>query len=346
MKSEITDHIIDVSDSGAVILGPDVACDGFYFRAKARVQSHIHMDHMNDFDTSKGVQDILTSPETYEFIALRRNADIPYRRNIKVVNYGEIVRICGSEVSLYPSGHMLGSVQTQVRLADGTVLGYSGDFQWPLDEVISADALVVDCTCGTPRKTRKFSQETAGLHFIDIVLGELNRSPIMVVAHRGTLQRALDILTSECDAPIVGSRETCRESEIYRRYGYSVPSIYDIDSEEGRDVITEGRYIRVARTWERNPDVYSNVVTITLSAYMGDPEEPVCRISDRHIIIDLSSHADFEGTLSYVEATGAELVVTDNRRGGHAWELAREIQSRLGIRAYASSIESNQAWGE
>ena len=75
----LSKEIIDVTGRGAVILGPDVVCDGFHFGPKARVQSHVHMDHMGDFETSKGLQKIIMSPETYDLIVLEKNADIPYR---------------------------------------------------------------------------------------------------------------------------------------------------------------------------------------------------------------------------------------------------------------------------
>ena len=47
---------IDVAmPSGAVLLGPNVVCDGFIREAAARVQTHVHLDHMDGFETSKGV---------------------------------------------------------------------------------------------------------------------------------------------------------------------------------------------------------------------------------------------------------------------------------------------------
>ena len=44
----------DVTGRGAVLLGSDFSCDGFYWGRPARVQTHIHEDHMDGFDTSKG----------------------------------------------------------------------------------------------------------------------------------------------------------------------------------------------------------------------------------------------------------------------------------------------------
>lgn len=59
---------VDVLASGAVCLGSKVVCDGFIQNYPFRVQTHVHDDHMVDFDTSKGMQDILMSPETFDLL--------------------------------------------------------------------------------------------------------------------------------------------------------------------------------------------------------------------------------------------------------------------------------------
>ena len=48
--------MIDVSAGGAVHLGTEITCDGFSFESKARIQTHTHEDHMDEFDSSKGFQ--------------------------------------------------------------------------------------------------------------------------------------------------------------------------------------------------------------------------------------------------------------------------------------------------
>ena len=49
---------VDVGGSGAVLLGPSVVCDGFQIGRPVRVQTHVHDDHMGDFERSKGFQDL------------------------------------------------------------------------------------------------------------------------------------------------------------------------------------------------------------------------------------------------------------------------------------------------
>ena len=79
--------------SGAVCLGSDVCCDGFLRKAKARVQTHVHVDHMDNFDTSKGNQDILLSEPTRRLLVAELNADLKYRSNIKPLRQFEKYRV-------------------------------------------------------------------------------------------------------------------------------------------------------------------------------------------------------------------------------------------------------------
>jgi putative mRNA 3-end processing factor len=181
---------IDVSAEGAVHLGNEVVCDGFHYAAKIRVQTHVHTDHMTHFDRSKGLQDVVMTRETRDLLVAEKNADLPYRDNIIALSAGESVATGNSTVRLLPNGHMLGSAQVLTETNAGR-LGYSGDFAWPIDEVIQVDALVVDSTYGNPEKVREYDQARAESRFLELVLDELKRGRIHLVAHRGTLHRAL-----------------------------------------------------------------------------------------------------------------------------------------------------------
>jgi len=78
---------------------------------------------------------------------------------------------------------------------------------------------------------------------------------------------------------------------------------------------------------------------------MTSPDDPVLEYSDRALSIALTNHADFADTLEYVKATGARFVITDNSRGGHAVELAREISCQLNVEAVPSEIFVSNEWG-
>lgn len=339
------DYPIDVSSSGTVLLGDRISCDGFHRDYPVRVQTHIHSDHMHSFDTSKGMQNILMTEPTRRLLIAEFDADLPFRENILVPEVGVPHQVADQTVSLLRSGHMLGSVQVIVQLPSGERLGYSGDFQWPLDDVIKVNALVVDSTYGSPDKKREYSQDEAEARLLELVHAKLKRGPIYIQAHRGTLQRALQILTGNVDCPLIASPRLCSEVEVYRHFGYAIAPICTANSLEGLALLRESRFIRLYGAGDGRPVEIPSGTTLTLSAFMAKPNDPVLEYSESSYSVALSNHADFAGTIEYIRATGARFVVTDNTRGGHAVELAQAINARLGIPAQPSTAAYSREWG-
>lgn len=181
---------VDVTPAGTILLGDRVCCDGDHRDYPVRVQTHVHMDHMADFNRSKGEQDICLTEPTRHLLALEQ-VDLPCRNNVRVLAPGHSHLVGDTAVTLASSGHMLGSVQVRVELPDGRAVGYSGDFAWPLDEVIRVNQLVVDSTYGSPQNKREYDQAAAEARFLELIDRLLKRGPVNVLAHRGKLQRAM-----------------------------------------------------------------------------------------------------------------------------------------------------------
>ena len=187
---------IDVSMSGAVMLGSHVCCDGFLRVASVRVQTHIHLDHLDGFRVEqRRFQTIVTSEGTMALLCGKLNADLPYRSNIISLPSDATVSFGKTSITLVPSGHMLGCCQVAVVTSDGLRLGYSGDFQWPWDKVIEVEELVVDSTYGSPDSVRNYTQGECRSPTLELVRQRLARGPVHIYAHRGTMQRALQLLT-------------------------------------------------------------------------------------------------------------------------------------------------------
>ena len=334
-----------VMPSGAVILGPDVVCDGFVRAATARVQTHVHVDHMHRFETSKGCQQIIASEPTLSLLIAEYDADLPFRSNIRPLEDFQRHRVGNSEVSLVSSGHMLGAVQVVAQLQDGMRLGYSGDFQWPLDHAIQVDALVLDSTYGLPNNVREFSQGQCEEQFVELVRRLIASGPVHIKAHRGTLQRAIQIISDEIGCPVVGSHRLSREVAVYRKFGYTIEPLFVHPSVEANSLLMDGYYVRVYGTGDQSPVDLRSGSKIVLSAYFTRPDKPIVEYSDRAYGVAMSNHADFEGTINYVRATNARFVVTDNTRGGKGYQLAGAIKQRLGIEARPSSAVETREWG-
>ena len=344
-----TDFAIDVLGSGAVLLGSKVTCDGFHCDRAVRVQTHIHTDHMADFTTSLRGEVVMTRA-TRRLLELEHPA-LPERENIRVLDYAEQYQYEGQRIELLSSDHALGAAQVKVTLEDGISLGYSGDFNWPLAEVIKVDALVVDATYGNPSSRSRCSQETAQEALVDLVRGKLRSGPIHVMADTGPLERALLVLHLAdviAGVPIIASRRTCWYSNIHREFRLPIPDILHDETKEALAVMRTGPYVRLWSLHSRLPNdgLYDGIV-IRLTKYRTT-DEPIEQTAEDVFHVGFSNHADFAGTMEYVQATGASFVVTDNLRGQancRAEQLAKMIRAQLGIRARVSSNVESREWG-
>ena len=174
---------------------------------------------------------------------------------------------------------------------------------------------------------------------------QLSQGAIHIKAHRGTLQRALELLDEATDVPIVAAGRLCQEIDVYRKFGYRIPPIFDLTSGDAQRYIAGGQYVRLYGLGEADLFGLTEGTAINLSAFMANSLDPVLEYTPKAFRIAMTCHADFEGTLKYVAAVGAEYVITDNRRG-HAVELANAIRSQLGIAASPSQHRPSRYWGE
>ena len=273
--------LVDVSPNGGVVLGGMVVCDGFLANATVRVQTHIHVDHMTDFESSKGYHTILMSEPTRELLVVELNAELAYRSNVIAIPTGQPYEMEGCRIDLLPSGHMLGSTQVGVTLGDGSRVAYSGDFNWPLDDVVQADVLVVDSTYGSPLRGKRYSQSEVNDRLIELVLRQLRQGAVHVKAHRGTLERALEVLDGAIKVPIIATQKLCNEVDVYRRFGYQIRPLLEISSEDARHYLAEGQYLRLYGIGEGDLFGIEEGTAINLSAYMAStPSAPVSRCGE------------------------------------------------------------------
>jgi putative mRNA 3-end processing factor len=344
------DFPIDVVGSGAVLLGPNVTCDGFHADRIVRVQTHIHSDHMGDFTTSMRGEVVMTHATRrlleYEHPALRERA------NVRTLDWGQEFEYQGQRIQLISSDHSLGAAQVKVTLKEGIRLGYSGDFNWPLQDVIKVDALVLDATYGNPSSVKRCAQEVAQEALVGLVRKVVRCGPIHLMGDTGPLERgllALKISGIIDRIPIIASRRACWYAQVHEEYRLPMPPMICDDSPEAFQLMRTHRYIRVWSLFGRVPnDGLYDGTTIRLTKYRTK-KEPIEQTAADVYHVGFSNHADFAGTIEYVQATGASLVVTDNHRGQEnerALQLAKMIRTQLGIAARVSSNTESRKWGE
>ena len=332
---------------GAILLGDNVTCDGFAVASPVRVQTHIHADHMVDFGTSKANQTIVASRATRELLESIYNADLPYRSNLITLDQGMQMSVNGDLVELVSSGHMLGSSQVKVTCNDGYRIGYSSDFFWPLEPVIEVDELLVDATYGDPLRSRSYSQEQADACFLELLsISVASLKPTVVLSYNGRLQHALHLAASVVSSPIIVSPKAFPLVGVYQRHGFAIPTVIRANSAEGLHLARSGEPVVAFVTLpeQRHLPWVERFAKIHLSAHASKLDDPVTLYDNGDCCIALTDHADFAGTMEYVEASGAHLVWTDPR-SGNAEALARAIREQLGIDAGVVPQLVDRGWG-
>ncbi len=340
---------IDVLGSGAVILGPHATCDGFHADRSVRIQSHIHGDHMAEFTTSLRGTVVMT--EATRDLLSHEHPALSSRINVKTVPYGDALELDGHRYELRSSEHMLGAAQVKVTLEDGMAVGYSGDFSWPLDDVIKVDALVVDATYGDPDSGEYCSQAVVQESLVRLVRNKLRHGAVHLMADTGPLERGLlalnmsDVLHG---VPVIGNSRTVWHTQVNRRHSLPMPHVLRDDTAEARQAMRDGSYLRIWSLHSQLPNdgLYDGAV-IRLTKYRTGLE-PFEVVGKDVFNVGFSNHADFDGTMRYIEATGARNVVTDNHRGHRnerATKLAEMIRKQLKVEARVSSNHESRLWG-
>jgi putative mRNA 3-end processing factor len=328
-------HSCMVLPGGPIILGKTVCCDGFSLRP-VRVISHVHDDHIRDFETSLGVQDaIVMLPATRDLLyAIKGKSSLQLRNNLLPLPAGQASEFFDTKITLIAANHMLGSAQVFVEYADGTRLGYTGDFGWPTD-VLKVDELVIDATYGSPDYRREYNEEQVVDDLVSLVekLIRNGRRRVCIKAFTGRLQFVMQQLQERIRVPFIAGKKQAAIADVYRQHGVLVVDVISALSDAGKAILkgTEA-YIEFHHLHEKIPETQYDVV-VYVSSFMMPREQPIVQWGNNHYQAALTDHADFDQTIEYVRQAQPKLVIVDNSRAGDADALAEEIRARLSIKA-------------
>ncbi|MDG6909764.1 MAG: hypothetical protein JRN08_05295 [Nitrososphaerota archaeon] len=337
---------------GAILLGDMVSVDGFHVDTPLRIQTHVHHDHLVDFARSKQFQDIALTPASFELLIALLDADLPYRRNTNIlpIDFNQPFRRDSHVIEFSPTGHMLGCAQVRVTLPDGYRMSYSSDFSWPVPQkVLQCDELVIDATYGDPSAVRNYTRNDVQERLLELVSRKVMDGPVLFFGHRGRIQYAMEFLGNSLrEVPIYASPSHLPFAKVYQSFGHSMRDPLPCNSEEA----IESRMRRERGLFfysldeldlaEPREDAYS----VTLSAYAVPKEDPVLEYNERSCRAALTDHADFNGTVAFVKASGAARVLTDSSRGGNALALASALRELLGVDTRPLERSRSHAWGQ
>lgn len=326
-KATVTRH-------GAILLGKYVVCDGFDWGRELAVITHIHADHIADFERCLGYYDLIfSSPETKELLITLRGDWLCRWRNLIASPYGNPYYYKGERVTIYPTRHILGSAQVLVENEDGVKIAYSGQFFFPNTKPITADVLVLDATFGNPAQLAKCTRAEIIERLVSLVKRELQTYPVCIIAHRGKLQEVMEILNeASLKVPFLCSPDIFKMSRVYQNYGINLGNILSLENSVAQEVIKSGEHHVVFHLLGSKlvlPPVH--YIKIRVSRW-GTIEDFIRTAEDKYVVA-LSDHADFRELLQYVRECQPKLVITDDYRGGDAVSLAEAIKNELHIEA-------------
>ena len=127
---------------------------------------------------------------------------------------------------------------------------------------------------------------------------------------------------------------------------YPLPPVYHADSEEGLRIIRDGRYLRLWGHGQSMPNDSLPGTVFRLTKFAAD--DAIRQEGDRLYRVGLSNHAGFDGTMKYVERTGARFVLTDGTRSSSqkARALAAAISRELDIDARPATPHRTLEYGK
>lgn len=231
---------------------------------------------------------------------------------LQTAAYGERVVKNGVQVSLHPAGHVIGSAQIRVE-CQGEVWVVSGDYKTEDDgistpfEPVKCHHFISECTFGMPvyqwKPQAQIFKEINNWWRHNVDMGV---STVLVGYSLGKAQRILQNLDLSI-GKVYTHGVIENTNEALRRNGVILNHTERITTETPKEEIRKGLVIAppssVGTPWMRKFQPYSFGYCSGWMAIRGAKRR---RAADRGFV--LSDHADWDGLISAIDATGCEKV--------------------------------------
>lgn len=243
----------------------------------------------------------------------------------------------GTELRLFPAGHIFGSAQLWLR-RESTSLLYTGDFKLRSGQSAetcatpAADTLIMETTFGLARYTFPPTQEVmaAIVLFCRQALEE-GATPVLYGYSLGKSQEVLQGLAG-AGLPVMLHPQIVKMTQVYEEFGMSFPiyKTFDLATLKGHVVMCPPQGSR--SKWLAD---IPKARTAMITGWAMDRHAPYRYRVDA--LFPLSDHAGYDDLLAFVERVAPRRVYTVHgytrefastlrRRGIEAWALGRDNQ--------------------
>ena len=279
---------------------------GFYIDPWTPVEkaviTHAHSDHAR-FGHRLYLCHELTKP----ILQLRLGEN-----NYQTLKWNESININGVSLSLHPAGHIIGSSQVRLEYR-GEVWVFTGDFKTENDgisgqfEPIRCNSFITESTFGLP--IYRWKPQSAIFADIKnwISNNKLNNKTSVLIAYSlGKTQRLLQVVSESTDH-IFAHGAVYNTQQALLNAGWKFPEVKRVTSDIPKDVLSQSVVLAPsgadASPWIRRFLPYSVGVCSGWMQVRGN-----VRRRNVDAGFALSDHADWNGLLDTVKATGAEKV--------------------------------------
>jgi len=295
-----------------VEVGRDIVADARSTAGDINIVSHAHSDHI----TSSSEADIVCTDLTRALAAARSGADVQ--------------QVEDPDITLHPSGHILGSAAARIEHDDRTYL-YTGDVATRdrayMDgfEPVEADELIIETTYGRPDYVFPPQEEVE--HRIRSWIGDNEDRPLFLCAYSlGKAQKVQWLARQATDRRIIAHGAVHRMNAViedHTDHSFDAVPYQDAKDDIGDDIIVlPPRAARADWAQELMDDHdglqagFSGWATKDGFMYRGGHDETFV----------LSDHCDHDELLGLVEAVDPDQVYTQH---GFAEPFARTVKREL-----------------
>ncbi len=294
-------------------------------RVEKAIVTHAHGDH-----AYRGHKHYIAHHTSEQILRLRLGKNI----HLKTLSYNAPFYLNGVQFSLHPAGHIYGSAQVRVEYK-GEVWVVSGDYKTEADGISQAFEPV---PCHTFITESTFAMPIYQWKPQDEIFAEINewwrenqaagKVSVLFGYSLGKTQRILCNVDHSI-GPLFVHQNIANVNEALRQDGAPLPEVPVIGNQ-----VPKSKYkgsLVIAPTSVLNTqwlDKFKPYATGKASGWMALRATKPSRIADRGFV--LSDHADWNGLLSAIEATGASRVFATH---GYKSTLVRYLNEQ-GYEAY------------
>lgn len=282
--------------------------------------THAHSDHARS-----GSKRYLTSERGQHVLRARLDSNAL----VESIPYGKSLTINDVTVSFYPAGHVLGSSQIRIE-HKGQVWVVSGDYKTQSDptceaiEAIRCHAFITESTFGLPIYRWPSTQEIEGEINTWWQKNKEQNKPSLIFAYSfGKAQRIISIVDNSI-GPIYVHGAVHKLNEQYLASGITLPEckfVGDMDKKSDfRGALIVAPPAAFDSAWTKRFGEYSAAYASGWMRVRGNRRR---QSVDRGFA--LSDHADWNGLLEIINATGAEEVIVTH---GFSQPLIRYLKEK------------------